>query len=207
MEENSMNDSKKYVGYEYKTVVVRREMEGLWTDSYKNMGWELEKSCPAVVKHVWGPIRLLVAPLAIFPKSHFSKMVKDHDSETNMELTFKRDRNMDQKTELNRLQMQFENAADVIDKLEESKKTGASVLGYTVGLLGTVFLACATFAYLKGMLIPCIVLAIPGFLGWILPYFCYTKVRNKKVKNVTPLIDRQYDMIYETCEKACSLFA
>lgn len=47
----------------------------------------------------------------------------------------------------------------------------------------------------------CILFAIAGFIGWILPYFVYRRVVRKKTKKVTPLIEEKFDEIYEICEK------
>jgi hypothetical protein len=52
-----------------------------------------------------------------------------------------------------------------------------------------------------------VILAIPGFLGWLFPYFCYTGVKAKQVQKVSPLIDAQYDTVYDVCEKAHALLA
>ena len=64
-------------------------------------------------------------------------------------------------------------------------------------------MAGATFAVTTQppYVILCILLAIPGFIGWILPYFVYKKVLGKQIEKVTPLIEEKYDEIYEICEK------
>lgn len=200
-----MEQNKRYINYEYKKTVVSVDKEALYKDSYNHMGWEFEKSRRAVVKHVFGPIRVLIAPLAVIPGSPFAKMAVDHKSETEVELTFKRDRSLANRAEINRLQLQFENAADTIDKLEESKTTGAAVGGYLIGIIGTVFMACSVFSYLAGLLPSSIVLAVPGFLGWILSAFLYKAVKNSKTRKVEPLIEKQYDDIYDICSKASTL--
>ena len=51
----------------------------------------------------------------------------------------------------------------------------------------------------------CILLAIPGFLGWIFPYFVYRKVVRKETEKINPLIEKKYDEIYEICEKGNKL--
>ena len=78
----------------------------------------------------------------------------------------------------------------------------------TVGLIGTAFLAGATFAFIYAEMIPLMILfAIPGFIGWALPYPLYKRVQAKKTSKVTPLIEQQYDAICEVCEKAHALLA
>ena len=205
-----MSDNKNlehnFVGYEYKTVIVPKELDGLWTDSLKSFGWELEKKNPAVVKHLWGPLRVMMAPLSVFG-GKFKEFVTDHDSATRVELTFKRDRSMPGKAELSCLQPQFENCARSIESLEQSKTAGAAIASAAIGLVGTVFLALATFAFLSGMTPACILLAVPGILGWIVPFFAYRSIKAGKTKKVDPLIQAQLDNIYAACRKAAEVTA
>ncbi|AJA47047.1 hypothetical protein CPAST_c09470 [Clostridium pasteurianum DSM 525 = ATCC 6013] len=200
-----MEKENKFIGYEYKNVTVKSDIESLWTDGYKNFGWNLEKSRPTIVKHAWGPIRVMVSPLAIFPGSHFSKMVRDHESETKVDLIFKRDKDIQRKGDLNRLQLQFENSAKEIDRLEKSKSTTAKIVAYSIGIVGTVFMAGSTFSYLAGMLQLCIILAVPGFAAWILSYFLYKTIKINKTKKLASPIEKQYDNVYEICKEANDL--
>ena len=50
-----------------------------------------------------------------------------------------------------------------------------------------------------------ILLAIPGFLGWILPYFLYQMLVRKKTMEIEPLMEEKYDEIYTICEKGTNL--
>ncbi len=202
---SSQEHENNFVAYEYKTVIVNRDFESVWKDGYRNFGWKLVKNEPAIVKHVWGPLRILLAPLAIFPGSPFAKIVNDHESETKVELKFKRDRNIPGKAELNRYQLQFESHIKEISNLENSKQSAAAAAAYTIGLLGTVFLGASTFSYLTGMIPFTILLAVPGFAGWILSYFIHNAVKGSKSQKVAPLIERQYDALYEVCAKANEL--
>lgn len=174
-----MNDSKmsndNFTGYEYKDVNVSRDKEGLYADGYPNFGWQMEKN---------------TAP--IFGLS-------------TVNLRFKRDRKIHNKTELTRLQRQFERNVYEIERLEESKSTTAQIVAFTIGLLGTACMAGSVFAFLANMIPLCIILAIPAFIGWALPYLSFIKLRNKRIEMVSPLIDQRYDEIYEVCEKAHSL--
>ena len=51
----------------------------------------------------------------------------------------------------------------------------------------------------------CAILAVPGFIGWILPYFCYRAIRRRKTNRLSPLIEKKYDELYDVCEKANGL--
>ncbi len=164
-----------FVGYEYKEVIVKRSMESVYSDGYTNFGWILEGT---------------------------SVPIQSFNSVT---MKFKRDRKIRNKAELTRLQRQFEACVAEIERLEFSKAVGASTVAYIMGVAGTAFMASAVFAHIAGMLPLSVILAIPGFIGWIIPYFCYMKLRNKKTEQVAPLIDQKYDEVYEVCEKADGL--
>lgn len=168
----SENIKNNFVGYEYKDVSVKRDMEALYTDSYQNFGWVLDGT---------------------------SSSVKGIGS---VNMKFKRDRKIRNKSELTRLQRQFECSAKEIEALENSKALGASSVAYTVGIVGTAFMAGSVFSYIGGMMLLSIILAIPAFVGWIIPYFCYTHILKGKTEKVTPYIEKQYDIIYEVCKKA-----
>ena len=170
-------NGENYIGYEYKEVTVDRDKEGVYADGYPNFGWKLEGNTDS-----------------IFGLSTVS-------------LKFKRDRKIFNKAELTRLQRQFESNVDEIEKLEKSKTHTAFITALAIGLFGTAFMAGATFAFLAAMIPLCIVLAVPAFIGWAVPYFSFIKIKNKRIQTVTPLIEQQYDAIYEVCEKAHSLLA
>jgi len=174
MNENTQ-DGRGFVGYEYKSVTVKRDMTDLYTDCFPSFGWTLESKAPAL------------------------------DWVTSVTLKFRRDRKIINKMELTRLQREFESHANEIGKLEISKTIGASTAAYVIGIIGTAFMAGSVFAVTSEMIPLCIILAIPAFTGWIIPYFCYRHISAKKTEQVTPLIEQQYDTIYETCEKASAL--
>ncbi len=162
-------------GYEYKSITVDRDIESMYVDSYQNFGWMLE---------------------SIFkPQAGFNTIA----------MKFKRDRKVRNKAELTRLQRQFEACASEITRMEKSKASHGMMLALTVGLIGTAFLAGAIFAYLGGLIGLCIVLALPGFIGWILPHFLYNSTYSKQAAKVDPLIEIKQDEIYEVCERANAL--
>jgi len=165
-----------YIGYEYKEVTVDRDMEGVYADAYPNFGWKLDGRSDSVI------------------------------GISTVNLKFKRDRKIQNKAELTRLQRHFEGNVKEIEKLEQSKTTTAFTAAMAVGIVGTAFLTGAVFAFIYAEMIPLmILLAIPGFIGWALPYQLYKKIQMMKNQTVTPLIEKEYDTIYEICEKAHSL--
>lgn len=167
----------QFVGYEYKDVTVKRRMEQVYTDGYANFGWALDGT---------------------------STPLKNVGTVT---LKFKRDRKIRNKVELTRLQRQFDAAVAEIESLESSKVIYASAVAYIVGVIGTAFMAGSVFANQDDRMALTIILAIPGFVGWIIPYLLYCNISKKKTNKVAPLIDQKYDEIYELCQQANSLLA
>lgn len=122
-------------------------------------------------------------------------------------LKFKRDRKIRNKAELSRLQREFDGHIKEMETLETSKITRAQITSLVIGFLGTAFLTGAVFSYLGGLLPLMVILAIPGFIGWILPYFSYKNISCKRTAKVSELMETHYDAVYEICEKANGLLA
>jgi hypothetical protein len=170
-------NGKDFIGYEYKSVMVKRENADLCADCYPSFGWSLEGASTPI-----GAVN-------------------------SVNMKFKRDRKILNKAELTRLQRQFETQISEVESLESSKRLTATTVAYAVGMVGTALMAGSVFAYLADMLPLCIILAIPAFAGWVIPYFLFANIRKKKTEKITPLIDAKYDEIYETCARANSLIA
>jgi len=168
-------NDENYIGYEYKDVTVDRSKEDVYADGYPNFGWKLE-----------GSSRPLIGMSTV-------------------NLKLKRDRKIQNKPELTRLQRQFESYVNEIEKLEQSRTTAASIVAYIAGIFGTACLAGAVFSFLAANIPLCIILAVPGFIGWVLPYFLFLKISDKRIVKITPIIEQRYDSIFEVCEKAYGL--
>lgn len=182
-----------FVGYEYRDIVVTRDMEALFADGYVHFGWELNSMMPTLS----GIMSAVAAPIhAIVPAAPVSSRVI---------LKFRRDRKIRNKAELTRLQRQFDSCVIEIAKLEKSKTSRASVIAFTMAIVGCAFMTGAVFAFLGGIVPLCIILAVPGFAGWIFPYFCFEHARKTRSAQVTPLIEQKYDEIYDICKRASVL--
>lgn len=118
-------------------------------------------------------------------------------------VTLKRDRKIINKVELTRLQRHFEACMEELDQLERSKTTAATMAAIVIGLIGCAFMAGSVFlvTHEPPLWVPSFLLAVPGFLGWILPYFAFKKLAAKRTKVVTKLMEQKYDEIYEICEQ------
>lgn len=174
---NESNRNRDFVGYEYRDITVGRSLEALYVDDYQNFGWEFQE------------------------KPGFTTGI------TSSTLRFKRNRKIINKAELTRLQRQFDSYAKEIEELERSKASSASIAAISIGIIGTAFMAGSVFAVTATPMniLLSVIFAVPGFIGWLLPYFVYKSMYAKRTRKVEQLIDEKYDEIYEACEKASRL--
>lgn len=179
----SEKQHKNYIGYEYKEIIADSSRVSFLLDGYENFGWEID-----------GNIQERIGS----PGAASGHKVTVH---------LRRNRKIINKTELTRLQRNFEACVNEIDVLEKAKTSAATMYAIILGIFGTAFMAGATFAVTAQPphYILCILFAIPGFLGWIFPYFLYKKKAAKQAEKMTPLIEAKYDEIYEICEKGSKL--
>ena len=170
-------DGNNFVGYEYKEIVADSEKASMLLDGYMNFGWTPDDNIQ--------PSRIL----------------------GRVSIKLKRDRKILNKAELPRLQRHFEACMSDIDTLEASKTQSATIWSICVGLVGTAFLAGSVFAVTAAppLIALSVILGFPGIIGWILPYYVFKKMLQKRVEKISPLIEQKYDEIYEICEKGSKL--
>lgn len=182
-------NSKRYIGYEYMEVRADSSRASMYIDAYGSFGWEQDENLNIPYRqNVYGKTDLPQEAGSVF-------------------LRFKRDRKIMNKAELTRLQRNFEDCMNQIETLEKSKTNKAKIVSISMGVVGTMFMAGSTFAVVASppIIWLCVLLAIPGFAGWILPYFFYRRIVSKRTNIVNPLIEDKYDEIYEICEKGSRL--
>jgi len=182
MEENG-GQRKNFVGYEYKEVTAQSGQMSFLLDGYECFGWELDE------------------------RQTESRESKNPSYQKKMVLCLKRNRRIINKTELTRLQRNFEACVKEIEILEKSKTSGATIYALMTAITGTAFMAGSVFAITAQTpyVILSTLLAIPGFIGWITPYFLYRRIAGKRAEKLSPLIEQKYDEIYEICEKGNKL--
>lgn len=181
--EGTGRQQKNFVGYEYREIITDSSRLSFLLDGYESFGWEEDGS--------------LMEVGTAGNQARQQKAV----------LRIKRNRKIVNKAELTRLERNFEACVNEIEKLEKAKTSAAAMYAIILGVIGTAFMAGSTFAVTAQPphYILCILLAVPGFLGWILPYFLYKKIAEKQTEKITPLIEAKYDEIYEICEKGNKL--
>lgn len=176
-----MPEGKVFTGYEYRKISVPSDQVSMYLGCYENFGWTAEENMYSPDKQVRGIHTLTIQ--------------------------MKRDRKIMNKMELTRLQRNFEACAHEIEKLEDAKTQAPVIWALVIGIIGTVFMAGATFAVVHEppVIWLCVLLAVPGLIGWILPYFVYRRVAEQKKKKYDPLIEEKREEIYLICENGHSL--
>jgi len=184
MRESAMNGTagdvqstaSEYVAYDYLSVRAERELEPLYKDTYRSFGWTIEGYGAGIA------------------------------GISTLTLKLKRERKLKDRPLIAELQRKAERALSQIANLERSKSTTAIALALTIGIIGSAFLAGSVLAITEsdswGLSIP---LGAIGLLAWLAGFLSYERVRARKTAQLTPVIDRQYDVVYETCEQAARL--
>lgn len=141
-------------------------------------------------------------------KSFGWKTVEKKDGIEGTTIKLKRDREIENRTELVVLQKNFETEVKNIEKFTVQKTQKAMLVSLSTGIVGTAFMAGATFAYLAAtpMIALMVPLAIVGFVGWIAPYFINKYIKKRQAIKLTPQIDGAYDNIYGICKQARKLW-
>lgn len=171
--------SGSFTAWEYQEVTAEGGNLSMLLDGYTGFGWKQDENQDRIRDRGQSAIRL------------------------------KRDRNIRNKAELTRLQRHFEDCIRQIAELEKAKTSLATAVSIAVGAIGTVFMAGSVFAvtHEPPVIWLCVILAIPGFAGWILPRFLYRYVVRKKTQIMGPLIEDKLDEMYVICEKGSRLLS
>lgn len=174
---------KNFVGYEYKEIIAENSQVSFLLDGYECFGWELDEGIAG------------------------SGERKNPSYRKKAVLHLKRNRKIINKAELTRLQRNFEACVKEIEALENAKTTAATIYALVVALIGTAFIAGSVFAVTAQppLIMLSVFLAVPGFIGWMLPCFLYKRIVRKRTDRLAPLIEQKYDEIYEICEKGNKL--
>lgn len=132
----------------------------------------------------------------------------DEDKKTNDSVyVLKRFRKIVNKTELLRLENHLDVCRKEIVKLQKSVYTQARFAALIVAFFGTVFMTISTFAVVATppQVAFCVIFAIPGFIGWILPYFVYRYYQKRRAQYIQCFVEEKKSEIEKLCHKAIQL--
>lgn len=125
-------------------------------------------------------------------------------------LSLKRDRKINHKQELTKLERQAEDLFATINRQHNAKTLGASIFAYIFGCIATLIFGggmCLTMLIENSTpaLIGGIVLGLIGIVLCGLNYLIFKKLSEKKTKQLLPIIDNNEEKLANLLEKANDL--
>lgn len=169
-------ENKTVTSYDYKTVRVRRETESMLCDSYSVLGWEVVNTTLA------------------------------SGTLTHVNVSFKRDRKIKNKSELLKLQSRIDSTILNIEKMQVAQKNAGVPEAITVGTIGTLTLGggMSMVMTLSGVLYTIVgsVIGVVGIGIGLLGWLTYNKVHTKKLTKLEPLIETEFSKLSDLCDEA-----
>lgn len=125
-------------------------------------------------------------------------------------LSFKRDRKLKHRQELNRLERQAEDTFALIVGLNKAKTLGARIFAYTFGIIAALVLGggmCLTMLTENSApaLVGGIILGIAGIALCAVNYPIYKKIAEKKTAQILPVIDDNEEKLANLLERGNDL--
>jgi len=200
-----MSNKENFVAYEYKNVTVKRNSAGMYIDCMENFGWSLVENDGYDV----GALLTNLNPVNLGKNiaNAAQSFGETADPSETMMLKFKRDRRIENKQQLEKLEREYEEALSAINKAE--RKNVAQTMGISLGtgIIGTVFIGLAVYNFIFSNTVLGVLFAAVGAVGWTIGFFSNMKVGKKKSAQTEPYVQEQLNIVYSTCEKAHALLA
>ena len=200
-----MSNNENFVVYEYKNVDVKRDTMGMYIECMENFGWSLvenEGYDVQVLLSNLNPVNLgkNIAGAA-------QSLGETGDSSESVTLTFKRDRRIENKQQLDKLEKEYQEALAAIKKVE--RKNIAQTMGISLGtgIVGTILIGLSIYCFVISNIVLGVLFAVIGAVGWAFGFLSNRKMGQKKSTQTEPYIQEQLSIAYSTCEKAHALLA
>jgi hypothetical protein len=197
-----MGNNNNFIAYEYKNITVKQDDVTIYVDCLSNFGWVL------VDEHEQKFQPVIPSGAAVYTQV-VNAVAPDHTNEglETVALKFKRDRNINNRLEVNRLESRCVDALSSINGME--RKSNAYTMGISLGtgIIGTVILAGAIHCFKSSNIVAGVLLAVLGFAGWGIGFFANSKVKQKKSVQTEPMVQEQLEIAYSACEQAHALLA
>ncbi len=160
--------------YDYKTIKVKRNVETLVTDTYESLGWTLTNT-----SSVEGSLFYI-------------------------NLSFKRDRKIENKIELLKLQEKADNIINTISSLQSKQKNAGLGASLTTGIIGALtFGGGMSMSMLFsgiGFMIGGIAIGLVGAGICAAAYPIFKKINQKKSSVIQSLLESEYDKLADINE-------
>ncbi|NYB72833.1 hypothetical protein HZF24_01615 [Sedimentibacter hydroxybenzoicus DSM 7310] len=199
-----MTNKDNFVAYEYKNITVGRNYAALYTDCLSNFGWMLIEEYEYGYRPVLTNGNTINKNLNLHIHSIQTPPDKV-DGPDMVTLKFKRDRHINNKLEIDRLERKCEEALSAIGNIE--RRNSAHTMGTSLGagIIGAVFIGLAIYSFISSNIAIGVFLTIIGLVGWGIGFFSYHKIGQKKSIQTEPIIQEQFDIAYSACEQAHTL--
>ena len=169
---------KEITSYDYKTIRVRRQLETMVSDAYEALGWEIVGSS--------------VSEGGIYY----------------VNLSFKRDRKVENKTSLLKLQEKVDSIICNIELLLNKKKWAGLVTGTTIGTIGALTLGGGMALIMElginvvGWMVGGVALGVVGIGLCLIGWLAGNKAKTKKRNQIDPMLDQEYNKLADICDEA-----
>ena len=181
--------AKDFVVYDYLSIDVNPEQEQLYVDCYQNFGWEFVSSSGNNLNQDY---------YVNNPNINQISLVK---------IKFKRDRKIKNKAELLILQKKMESTLKKNEKLTKEPEMISTMYSMIIGVIGLLFFVFGVLSYIASnpLYILAVLNGIIGIIGFAAAFLINGKVKKQKQEENEVLIEKEYDLISEYCEKANKL--
>ena len=200
-----MSNNENFLAYEYKNVTVKRNSAGMYIDCMENFGWKLVENDG----YDAGTLLTNLHPVNLGRNiaSAAQSFGETADPSETMTLKFKRDRRIENKQQLEKLEREYEEALSAINKVERKKAAQKMGISLGTGIIGTVFIGLAVYTFVFANIVPGVLFAAVGAIGWAIGFFSNIKIGKKKSTQAAPYVEEQLNIVYSACEKAHALLA
>lgn len=176
-----MQNNNNVITYDYKTIKARREMESIICDSYQVLGWELTSSSIA------------------------------ESSPMFLNLSFKRNRKIQNKAQLLKAQEKMDTILGNIDVLQRNKKKAGLNIAILTGIAGTLIMGGGLSMIMTIGGIPAtiagVVLGVLGVSTIVLSHFLRQRLRKKTIERLNPILESEFEKLSEINEVSAQLQA
>ena len=181
-----MSNKENFVAYEYKNVTVKRNSAGMYIDCMENFGWTLVENDGYDVQALL--TKLNPVNLGKNIANAAQSFGETADPSETMTLKFKRDRRIENKPQLEKLEREYEESLSAINKAE--RKNVAQTMGISLGtgIIGTVFIGLAVYNFIFSNIVLGVLFAAVGAVGWAIGFFSNMKVGKKKSVQTEPYV-------------------
>ena len=200
-----MKNNNDFVAYEYKSVNATRDSAGMQIDCMENFGWILIENDGYDAQALFSNLNPVNLGRNIAGAAQ--TFCETADATTAITLKFKRDRRIENKQQLEKLEREYEAAMSAITRI--GRKNEAQTMGVSlgIGIIGAVFVAISVYSFVASNILAGVLFAAVGAIGWAVGFFSNRKVGRKKSDQTEPTIREQLDIAYGACEQARALLA